>query len=325
MDDDTNRRGRARRGEAADRRRGRAAGGIADGREAWLAMLRHASIEVSPNGCGVADELRDWLVPGAQVYVAAVPRAGCRQIVEAAAALGRAGFDPVPHIAARNIAGRAELDDFLARLTGEAGCARALLIAGDAVARKGPFASTLELLRTGLVEKHGLKAVGIAGHPEGHHTIHQFQLWNALNDKIAVAREAGLAVWIVTQFCFEAQPVVDWLKAVRRSGIDVPVRVGVAGPATVTTLLNYAVRCGVGNSLRVLIECPKRFGRLLTVHGPDELIGDLCDGLADFPSGEVGLHVFPFGGVARALRWRAEALVLPAPDADVAAAGSGSG
>lgn len=293
----------------------------ADQRAAVVKLLREASIEVSGHDLTAASKLKPWLRPGADVYVKFVPGGSYRQSVEVAAAVRRAGFNPIPHVAARSMRDRAELVDFLKRLGGEAAVERVLVIAGDVPKPVGSFASSLDVIRTELLQENGIRSVGIAGHPEGHPLIQQFALWEALKEKVELARAAGLDLSIVTQFCFEAAPILDWLKMARASGIDVPVRIGIAGPAGIATLLKFAVRCGIGNSLRALSNRPSAFGRLLTDNAPDELVRELAERLPQSPGPLPGLHFFPFGGVAKTGRWLAAALKAEASYISLASSG----
>jgi methylenetetrahydrofolate reductase (NADPH) len=198
----------------------------------------------------------------------------------------------------------AQLDYLLARLAGEAGADRALLIAGDAAAPAGPFESSFAVLASGLLVKHGFRAAGFAGYPEGHPHIAAPALARALAAKLALAAEQGIEPWIVTQFCFEPAAVAAWLGALRRDGIAAPVRIGLAGPANIATLVRFAIRCGVTNSIRALSARADRFLRLVADSAPDALIRGIAERLdpALLP-GIAGLHFFPFGGVAKSARW----------------------
>jgi methylenetetrahydrofolate reductase (NADPH) len=189
----------------------------------------------------------------------------------------------------------------LQRAAGEAGVDRILLIGGDD-SPVGPFRASLDLLGTGVVERHGIAHVSFAGYPEGHPAIDQSTLDAALQAKVALARSSGMDVSLVTQFGFEAEPVLQWIAAQRANGIDCPVHVGVAGPASVATLAKFAIRCGVSASLRALARGHTAFARILTEAGPDRLIADLVAQDADI----AGLHVFTFGGVKRTAEWIAQ-------------------
>ena len=215
-----------------------------------------------------------------------------------AARLARGGFRPVPHVAARRIADREALDDYLARAAGEAGVNSALLIAGDSDRAGGAFDSSLALLETGLFQRHGIEHIGVAGYPEGHPRIAASVLETALAAKKAFARRAGLELAVVTQFCFEAEPILSWTAKMKGHGI--PVRVGLAGPASLPRLLRFAVRCGIGNSVRALKGRPQAITRLLVEAGPEEVVRDLARHAAPPIA---GVHFFCFGGLMRTARW----------------------
>ena len=104
---------------------------------------------------------------------------------------------------------------------------------------------------------------------------------------------------MVTQFCFESGPVIDWMNALEKLGVDLPVIVGLAGPATPARLMKFALRCGVGASLRSLRGQIGSFGRLLLETGPDQVL----DGLALGVTAPAGLHFFPFGGLSKTSEW----------------------
>lgn len=272
-------------------------------------LLRDSSIEVSSRDVGAVARLAAWFAPGTEMFVNFVPGTDHRRSVDMAAAVRAAGFEPVPHVTARSFSSRAELGEFLARLAGEAGVERLLAIAGDVSVPRGPFASTLDLIRTGLLPEHGIKAVGLAGYPEDHHTLSAQSLSDAAQAKLAAAAEQGLATFLVTQFCFEAAPILDWHAATRRAGIAVPIRIGIAGPASLRALLTFAMKCGVGTSLRVLLNQPQSIGRMLRDASPDDLLRELADGFAGLaPGAAPKLHLFPFGGLEKTAAWRRQLL-----------------
>jgi methylenetetrahydrofolate reductase (NADPH) len=270
-------------------------------RHRMAGMIGGCSIELSPRDEFAGDALRRLLDPGRTVFVNHPPSVTHHDIVGACARLNRAGFVPVPHIAARRLASFTQASDFVHRAASEAGVESALLIGGDD-SPVGPFRSGLDLLATGVVERHGINRVAFAGYPEGHPAIDGRTLHAALQAKVALARQRGLAVSLVTQFGFEARPILRWVAELREQGIACPVRVGVAGPATVATLAKYAVRCGIGGSLRALARGHAAFARILVEAGPDALIAELAADMDDGAPIE-GLHVFTFGGVRRTAEW----------------------
>jgi methylenetetrahydrofolate reductase (NADPH) len=264
-------------------------------------MIGDCSIELSPRDRLVGEPLRRLLAPDTTVFVNYPPSVTHHDIVAACVRLRRAGFVPVPHVAARRLASFTQASDFLQRAAGEAAVDRVLLIGGDD-SPVGPFRSSLDLLATGVVERHRIAQVSFAGYPEGHPAIDAATLDASLQAKIALARRAGLEVSLMTQFGFEAAPIRQWIARQRAAGIDCPVHVGVAGPASVATLATYAIRCGIGTSLRALARGHTAFARIVAEAGPDALIRDL---VANETIGVAiaGLHVFTFGGVRRTAEW----------------------
>ncbi|HXW20144.1 MAG TPA: methylenetetrahydrofolate reductase [Roseiarcus sp.] len=263
-------------------------------------LVSSASVEITSRGHQL-EELRDAFSPGRDVTITFLPGDDYRHTVATAAALRRAGFWPVPHLAAREIASREALDDFLARARGEADVRRILLIAGDVARARGPFRSSLDICASGLIEAHGVSAVSIAGYPEGHPYLDASDAFASLAARRDWGRAAGVRVSVISQFCFRSGPILDWMSALEAFGLDAPVIVGLAGPATPASLMKFALRCGVGASLQSLRGQIGRFGRLLSEAGPD----DVANGLASAAKAPalVGLHFFPFGGLRKTSDW----------------------
>jgi methylenetetrahydrofolate reductase (NADPH) len=263
------------------------------------AQLAAASVEVSSRGHQL-QELRDHFAVGTDVTITFLPGDNYRHNVETAAALRRAGFNPVPHIAAREIASRQALDDFLIRARGEAGVTRVLLIAGDVVAAKGPFKSSHDVAVSGLIEAHGIAHLSVAGHPEGHPYLNAAASFKALEAWQDWGRETNIRIDVLTQFCFESAPILNWLGELGARGKGLPVIVGLAGPASLATLTKFALRCGIGNSMRSLRSQIGRYGRLLTDAGPDEIMRGLQSAPKAATADIAGFHLFPFGGLRKA-------------------------
>ena len=269
----------------------------------FSALLSSASVEVSSHGHQL-NALQDNFDRGTDVTITFLPGDDYRRNVETAVALRHAGYNPVPHIAAREMPSRETLDDFLERARGEADVGRILVIAGDVALAKGPYRSSLDVCSSGLIEANGIASVSIAGHPEGHPFLSPPNTFKALEAWRNWARQAAVRVEIITQFCFESAPILGWLSELDAHGIDLPVIVGLAGPATPATLMKFALRCGIGNSMRSLRGQIGRFGRLLTDTGPDEVVRGL-QSASDKTKGSIaGFHLFPFGGLRKAGEWR---------------------
>ena len=272
-----------------------------------IRMLSRYSVELHPGDSKVLDAAQERLSPGTEVFLVWIPGANPMDLIASAARLQRGGLAPVPHIGARHVESSSQLERLVTRLAAEAGVDRVLLVGGDRAQSAGPYDSSLAVMQAGVFQKAGVTRVAVAGFPEGNPNIADAALEEALRAKVKFAHDTGLELSIVTQFCFTAQPIVDWLRRIRATGIDNPVRVGLAGPASVARLVRYAVRCGIGNSLHVLTEHPS-FAKLLTEKGPEPIIRDIAAQAesgtnGDTPLGIAGLHFFLFGGFDKTIDW----------------------
>ena len=179
---------------------------------------------------------------------------------------------------------------------------RVFVIAGDPPKPLGPFADAHAVLKSGLLEENGIRTVGVAGYPEKHPFIDSERIEKALREKAAFAQRAGLNLEIVTQFVFDPDTIVRWVRTVRELGIYAPIRIGIAGPASVQTLLRFAARCGVGASAKVMAKYGVSITRLLTTATPDPLVTKVAEQIAT-DGGTVKVHLYPFGGVRRTAEW----------------------
>jgi len=272
-----------------------AAGASADARARVVAFMRGFSAETTPGGDAKIDDYRAHLPGGTTVAITHLPGADYRDSARVAARLRREGFEPAPHIAARSLGGERELNDFLARLAGEAGARQAVALAGAVVAPLGPYDSSLALLETGLFDKHGITRIGVAGHPEGNPDIGDAMLAEALRLKNDFAARTDAKLHLVTQFAFEAAPMLAWARAINQAGNALPIHAGIPGPATLKTLIHYARACGVGASMRFLTRQARHVAKLLALNTPDKLLLDLAAAGPD--SGIVRAHFYPLGGM----------------------------
>lgn len=280
--------------------------GIATAPLSVVNMLRGYSIEVNPSQPKVLAAAVERLDRGREVFLTWIPGANPMDAVAPTARLRRAGLIPVPHVGARHLESAAQLQQFASCLAGEAGVDRILIVGGDRAKPAGPYDSSLAVMQTGVFQKAGITRMAVAGFPEGNPNISETALDEALAAKLKFAYEAGLQLSIVTQFCFKADPIVEWLRRIRNRGIEVPVRVGLAGPAGLITLARYAVRCGIGNSVHVLTEHPS-FAKLLTEKGPEPIMRELATALRGEngakPLSIAGLHFYVFGGFNKTVDW----------------------
>ncbi len=270
------------------------------------ALLAGHSIEVMPRTAARIPDFAAILPAGTRVCVAHIAGTGIDEMVATAARLRAEGMEPMPHVPARLYPSRAALAEAVARYRGEAGVGEALLLAGGAATPAGPFASSMALMESGLFE--GFARLHVAGHPEGSRDIDpdgsDRVAMAALRWKQDFARHSGVAMAIVTQFCFEAAPVIAWAGRLAAEGIDLPIHVGIAGPAKLQTLVRHAIACGVGPSLRVLERRAADVTRLLLPHEPDAVLTELAAEKARNPGLAIErVHFFPLGGIAACTDW----------------------
>lgn len=265
------------------------------------------SVEVTSTDRHSLAAASEMLRAGTEVYIASLPSETSERQAIAAERLKRAGLTPVPHVVARSIPNLAALDGILRKLVGEAGVDRALVLAGDRDYPAGALHSSQQIIESGLLQRNGIRRIAISAYPEPHPRIP----WDALAEsraaKLEAARNAGLDVTLVSQFCFEAAPIIALARQLREERVTVPLRVGVAGNARRSALLKYALKCGVGPSIRALKENSARTRNLLLGESPRTLLEELALAHAADPAlGIDGVHFFTFGSLASTVEWAEE-------------------
>lgn len=162
------------------------------------------------------------IMRGSSMFIPYLPSQNDDARLAAAQRVRALGFAPMPHLSARRIASRYALQAFVRRAVDEAGVERCLVIAGDAPSAVGPFSDSVSLIETGVFERSGIKAIGVAGHPEGHPSMPASAQWDVLERKCRSIAERGMAPLIVTQFAFDADTVLTWLRRCARVALPIP-------------------------------------------------------------------------------------------------------
>jgi len=268
-------------------------------------FLMGYSIEVMPRTAEKVEDFRALLPAGTRVYIANI-ESPIEEMVATAARLRREGFEPMPHFPARIIKDRATLLDWVARYKGEADVKQGLILAGNPAQRAGDYESSMQLLESGAFD--GFERLHVAGHPEGNKDIDpdgsDRMVMEAARWKTAFAQRTDAKMAMATQFCFEAGPVIAWVDRLKAEGIDLPVHIGVAGPAKLQTLIKFAIACGVGPSLRVLQKRAMDVTKLLLPYEPTEFVTELAAHKAANPDfGIEQVHFFPLGGIKTNAQW----------------------
>ncbi len=272
------------------------------------AFLKDYSIEVMPRTAEKVENFRDLLPEGTRVYIAHIEGTPIEDMVRTAARLNADGFRVMPHFPARIIKDRATLEDWIARYQDEADVRQALLLAGGVSAPYGDFDSSMALLETGAFDAAGFERLHVAGHPEGNRDIDAdgstANVDAALQWKQKFSERTNAKMAIATQFAFEAAPIIAWADKLKAAGVDLPIHIGIAGPAKLQTLIKFSIACGVGPSLRVLQRRAKDVTKLLLPFEPTEVLADLAAHKAANPDFNVtNVHFFPLGGIKTNAQW----------------------
>ena len=269
------------------------------------AFLKGYSIEVMPRTAEKVEDFRELLPQGTRVYIAHIDGTPIEEMVATAKRIVDEGFDVMPHFPARIIKDKATLFDWVARYK-DVGVRQGLILAGNPAAQVGDFSSSMELLESGAFT--GFERLHVAGHPEGNKDIDpdgsDRMVMEAARWKSAFAERTDAQMAMATQFCFEAQPVIDWVNRLQTEGIKLPVHIGIAGPAKLQTLIKFAIACGVGPSLKVLQKRAMDVTKLLLPYEPTDVVAALASHKAKNPDfGIEAVHFFPLGGIKTNATW----------------------
>ncbi|RFU12001.1 methylenetetrahydrofolate reductase [Rhodobacteraceae bacterium W635] len=272
------------------------------------AFLKGYSIEVMPRTAEKVEDFRDLLPAGTRVYIAHIEGTPIVDMVATAKRLTDEGYNVMPHFPARIIKDAATLENWIAMYQGEADVKQALLLAGGVSKPHGEFHSSMQLMETGLFDKAGFTRLHVAGHPEGNRDIDpnggDAAVMEALRWKQSFAERTDADMAIATQFAFEAKPIIAWAHRLKAEGIDLPIHIGIAGPAKLQTLIKFAIACGVGPSLKVLQKRAKDVTKLLMPFEPNEILNDLAAHKAANPDFNIeSVHFFPLGGIKTNAQW----------------------
>ena len=260
------------------------------------------SIEVTPKAASKIENFAGVLPKGTRVYIAHIEGTPIDEMVATAKKIYDDGFVAMPHFPARIIQNSNTLDEWIKRYKNEANVEEALVIAGGANKPYGDFDSSIQLIETGLFDRNEFKRIHVAGHPEGNKDIDpdgsNKNVSGALSWKNEFSKRTDASIALATQFCFESEPVIKWINSIKEEGVDIPVHIGIAGPAKLQTLIKYSVECGVGASIRVLQKRAKDITKLLKPYKPDTVLKELALYKNENPSFNIEqVHFFPLGGI----------------------------
>jgi methylenetetrahydrofolate reductase (NADPH) len=265
-------------------------------------LLSRPRYEVIP-AKGTEQAVLDWVPAGATVTVTASPLKGLDATIDLTERLVARGYQVVPHLAARSVAGDKHLAEIITRLKA-CGVDDVFVPGGDAPHPAGPFEGALPLLERLTELGRPFSRVGITGYPESHPKIHDDVIIQAMWDKRRHAH------YIVSNVCFDGAMLGRWIQRIRARGVTLPLYAGLAGPAERTRLLKMAAVAGASESARFITRHPGWILRFWLPGGysPDRLLERAAPVLTAPDSGVAGLHLFTFNQLEAAGQWRQAAL-----------------
>jgi methylenetetrahydrofolate reductase (NADPH) len=260
------------------------------------------SLEVTPRAASKIDNFADLIPKDTLIYIAHIEGTPIEDMTSTAKKINEQGFQPMPHFPARIIKDKNVLQDWISRYQNEADVKNALLIAGGANKPYGDYDSSIQLIESELFDKANFQNLHIAGHPEGSTDIDPDgttkNVDEALSWKNEFSKRTDAEMAITTQFCFDSKTVIEWANSIKNNGIDIPIHIGIAGPAKLQTLIKYSIECGVGASIKILQKRALDLTKLLLPYKPTSIIRELAEYKSinsDFNIEKV--HFFPLGGI----------------------------
>ena len=271
-------------------------------------FLNNFSIEVMPRTAAKIESFNDILPKNTRIYIAHIEGVPIQEMISTAKRIQSEGFAVIPHFPARIIENKVILEDWIKAYQEEANIDQALILAGGVNKPHGIFENSMQLVETELFSKYNFKNLYFAGHPEGNKDIDpdgtEKNVTDALVWKQKLNERTDINLALTTQFCFDSKPVIKWADELNKNGINIPIHIGVAGPAKLQTLIKFSIACGVGASLKVLHKRAKDIKKLLLPFEPNEFLETLSLHKESNPDFNItNIHFFPLGGIKTTSNW----------------------
>lgn len=267
-----------------------------------LELFRDYSLEITPKTLAKIGNLNLYVPRGKKVFVTFLANSRLEETLHACEVLAQQGYHAVPHLAARHLRDEAEFLralDFVKTRGNEA-----LFLAGGGDVVRGKFKDTFDFMAQSAFAEARLGRYIFAGHPEGNGDIGAQKVAQAEEAKWAWAMQHGVQSALMTQFVFQATPVVAWAKRLAERGLHFPLYIGIPGVASLGSLIKHAQHCGIGVSMGFLLKQRSSMMSLLNLQKPNQLIYQLAlarkQGLLPYFS---RLHFYPLGGLVETLNW----------------------
>jgi len=265
-------------------------------------FLNDFSIEVTPRAVAKIENLSELIPPETLVYIAHIEGTPIDEMVKTAKKINDQGYVTMPHFPARIIKDKNTLKDWISRYQNEANVNNALLLGGGVKKPYGDYDSSIQLIESELFDIAGFNKLYFAGHPEGNKDIDPDgstkNIDEALSWKNDFRNRTDADMAITTQFCFDSKTVINWANDIKNKGINIPIHIGIAGPAKLQTLLRYSIECGVGASIKILQKRALDLTKLLLPYKPTNILSELAEYKFNNPDLNIEkVHFFPLGGV----------------------------
>ena len=267
-------------------------------------FLKDFSLETTPFVANKIENFSHFVRPSTTIFITFLPGSDYKDTINTAIKIRNEGLNPAPHFAARSILSRQMLEDYVSRITGEANVTKILIIGGAGKEQIGPFPDSISLLETGIFDKYGISEIGIAGHPEGTPDISDEEIKKALGLKNKIYESSDANFFIVSQFCFDPETILNWSIKINSEGNKIPIIIGIPGVAKLSTLIKYSLSCGIGNSMNFLKKQGSNVLNLVKTQEPDKLVRKLaCAEEILQKNGIEGIHIYPLGGIQKSSEW----------------------
>ena len=265
-------------------------------------FLNDFSIEVTPRAVTKIENFSELIPPETLVYIAHIEGTPIDEMVKTAKKINDQGYVIMPHFPARIIKDKNTLKDWISRYQNEANVNNALLLGGGVKKPYGDYDSSIQLIESELFDIAGFNKLYFAGHPEGNKDIDPDgstkNIDEALSWKNDFRNRTDADMAITTQFCFDSKTVINWANDIKDKGINIPIHIGIAGPAKLQTLLRYSIECGVGASIKILQKRALDLTKLLLPYKPTNILSELAEYKFNNPDFNIEkVHFFPLGGV----------------------------
>jgi methylenetetrahydrofolate reductase (NADPH) len=232
------------------------------------------------------------------VNIAWLDGQGSEERARVARQLAQSGLSPVPIVAARRITSRQHLFGLIEQMRAAGARKHFMLVGGDPSRPQGPFQTGFDLVHSNCLEQAGIERVTLPGFPESNPAAPGDDNAISVAAKAKVLKRRGIVAEITTQLALNPTRIFQWIQDLRGNEVEAVIRIGIPGPTPCGKIARYLKMFGIDD--RDLKTATREQAGIMDF---SPLWEKLYEGLAAEPHGDVGLHLYPFGGTAQALDW----------------------